>query len=120
MIVLLMERMNNMKFDDFIKLEIKRASKNEWFDIEGNSPLAMSNRGFISELKKQIKGFNYDILQCVDFKELTWQLAKLILFVTIPITYIPFLLARTCFSRRSAKNEMRVRYNNFKVEEIHK
>lgn len=100
-----------MNYKQFIKSEMDRASENEWFDPNGNNVIATSNRGFFAEVKYQISGFNYDILHSVDIKELATQLIMLVQFISVPITYIPFLLLRVFFTRKRAKKEMMESYN---------
>ena len=100
-----------MTYKEFIKLEVERASNNSWFTLDGNSPLAVSNRGFLSELKKQVRGFNYDIANAVDFKELAVQLLSLVMLVTIPFTYLLFLILRTYAIRKKSIREMKARFN---------
>lgn len=100
-----------MTCKDFVESELERASQNEWFDKNGNNVVATSNRSFIAELKLQISGFNSDIMNSVDLKELMAHVLSVIMLLSLPITYIPFLLLRTFFTRRRANKEMLESYN---------
>jgi hypothetical protein len=95
--------MNKMTYEEFKKKEFERACKNDRFDKNGSSVLATVSRSFIAEIRIQVGEFNRAILDSVDLKVLAQQLFSLVLIVSIPVTYVPFLMLRAALTRRRAK-----------------
>lgn len=104
-----------MTYKEYVKIEFENACKKDWFDPEGNSSTAVSSRGFFAELRKQVSGFNYSIIHAVDLKELGIQLLNIIMWLSLPITYFPFLIMRTIYTRSRAKKEVTASYNKKKA-----
>lgn len=100
-----------LSYKEYLQCELKRASKNEWFDIDGDNVIATSNRSFLSEFKSQVRGFNYDIKNSINLEDLAVQIIAIIVFISLPITYLPFLALRVHFTRKRAKKEMMESYN---------
>lgn len=104
-----------MGYKEFVKLEMERASKNDWFDPNGNNVIATANRSFIAELKTQVGRFNSDIVSAINLNELAIQLINVVMVISIPVTYIPMIIARTYFTKKRAKKEMLEDYKKKKA-----
>jgi hypothetical protein len=99
-----------MTYKEFLVHRLEQAKKYEHFDEDGNNVVATANRSFFRSLRLDIKVFNSDIYHSVEWKELFWQLWGLMCFLTLPITYIPFLLLRHFVSKSNAHKEMKEEY----------
>lgn len=110
--------MNNFK--KYLKNQLEQAKLNDWFDENGNSVTATSNRTLINEIKLDFENFNYDIKELVNFKELFFQLIGIIVLLSLPLTYFPILILRSFYSIRQAKKEMMTKYINDKIDILHK
>lgn len=99
-----------MTYKEFLIWRLEKAKQNEHFDEDGNNVIATANRGFFRSIWLDIKAFNSDIYHSVDWKEFLWQCWTVLGIITLPITYVPFLLLRHFVSKRNAHKEMKEEY----------